>query len=164
MEFISGNLPMILCALVGFVLMMIEAFMPGFGIAGFLGIVLEVIAVYSAWAHHGTVFALIMTVIILAVIVLTVFLSYRSAVKGRLSKSNLVLHEDEKPAQEIAARSLIAYQGQEGIAVTPLRPGGAVEIGGTRLNAASEGDLVEKGAKVLVTGAEGDHVMVKKII
>ena len=44
MEFISGNLPMILCALVGFVLMMIEAFMPGFGIAGFLGIVLEVIA------------------------------------------------------------------------------------------------------------------------
>ena len=162
MEFIAGNLPMILCALVGLALMMVEAFMPGFGVAGLLGIGFEVFAVYSAWAHHGMVFALIMTVVILAVIILMIFLSYRSAVKGRLSKSNLVLKSEEKPIQEIAAKSLMSYQGQEGVTATPLRPAGFIEINGERVNAASAGDMIEKGAKVVVTGAEGDHVTVKR--
>ena len=162
-EFLSGNLPMILCALVGFALLLVEAFMPGFGIAGLLGIVLEVIAVYSAWVHHGMVFALIMTVIILAIIVLTVFLSYRSAINGRLSKSALVLQGEEKPVQELAAKTLMAWQGREGIAATPLRPAGTVEIDGTRINAASHGEMIEKGEKVAVTGAEGDHVVVKRL-
>ena len=48
MEFLSGNLPLILCGLGGYALLLVEAFMPGFGVAGFLGIVLEVIAIYSA--------------------------------------------------------------------------------------------------------------------
>ena len=45
--------------------------------------------------------------------------------------------------------------------MTAMRPGGFVEIDGIRLNAASEGDWIQKGAGVKVTGAEGDHLIVR---
>lgn len=161
MDFLAGNLPLILCGLVGFGLLLAEAFMPGFGIAGFLGIVLEAAAIYSAWISHGPVFALIVTVIIIAVISVSVYLSYRSALKGRLSRSDLVLKDEEKAEADSETKSLMAYQNREGVTVTALRPGGTIEIDGVRLNAASGGELVEKGARVRVLGAKGDHVIVR---
>ena len=163
MEFLSNNLPLILCGLAGFGLLLGEAFMPGFGVAGILGIILEIFAVYSAWIHHGAGFALILTVIIILVVAVTIFLSYRSAMHGRLSKSPLILKDEETGRPEPAAKALRAYQGQEGTAVSALRPGGTVEIAGARVNAASGGgEWVEKGTRVRVTGAEGDHVIVRR--
>ena len=47
--------------------------------------------------------------------------------------------------------------------VSALRPGGTVEIDGKRVNAASGGELIRKGERVLVTGAEGDHVTVRPV-
>ena len=162
MEFLSGNLPLILCGLVGFALLITEAFMPGFGVAGITGIVLEIIAVYIAWAYHGTVFALILTAVILVAVGTAIYLSYRSIMRGRLSRSALVLKDEEIPVPAKAAETLAGYRNREGTAVSALRPGGTVEIDGTKVNAASSGDLIEKGAKVLVLGAEGDHVIVRK--
>lgn len=161
MEFLYGDLPLIICGAAGILLLLTEAFMPGFGVAGILGIVLEIMAVYSAWLTHGTTFALIMTLAVILLIILTVYFSYRSATRGRLSKGPLVLSDEEAPRPEIAAESLRAYQGRKGEAVTPLRPGGMIEVDGVRLSAASAGDLIPKGTKVLVTGAEGDHVTVR---
>ena len=163
MEFLTSNLPLIVCGLAGIALLLTEAFLPGFGAAGILGVVLEIIAVCSAWMHHGTAFALAFTACVLLVIGLAVFLSYRSVTKGRLSKSNLILKDEELPEAESAASKLLSWKGREGVAVSALRPGGTVEIDGTRLNAASGGELVEKGTRVLVTGAEGDHVMVRPV-
>ena len=162
MEFLSNNLVLILCGLAGFGMLLAEAFMPGFGVAGILGIILEVIAIWSAWVHHGTLFALILTVVIIVLIAVTVFLSYRSAMKGRLSKSPLVLKDEEAPAAESgeALRDLI---NREGIAVTPLRPGGNIEIDGKNVKAASTGELIPKGTRVSVTDAAGDHVVVRPV-
>ena len=163
MEFISDNLALILCGLAGLGLLLGEAFMPGFGVAGVLGIILEAVAIASAWIHHGPVFALIFTAVVILVVALMVFVSYRSALHGRLSRSALVLKEEEAPHVEAAAEKLLAYKGREGVAVSALRPGGTVEVDGARMNAASQGDLVEKGTRVRVLGAEGDHVIVQPL-
>ena len=163
MDFLSNNLSLILCGLVVLVLLIGEVFMPGFGVAGILGIVLEIIAVYSAWLHHGPVFALILTLVLLLVIGSIIYFTYRSVMNGRLSRSNLVLSGTEIPVPEAASKTLGGYLGQEGTAATALRPGGVVEIGGQRVNAASTGDFIEKGIPVKVTGLEGDHVLVQAL-
>lgn len=163
MEWISGNLPLILCALAGFGLLVTEAFMPGFGIAGISGIILEIIAVYLAWVNHGTVFALVFALLIIAVIGLTVFISYRSALNGRLSKSDLILRDEQKPEAQGEKKALSAWIGKRGETVSALRPGGTVNIGGQQVNAASAGDFIERGTKVEVTGVQGDHVMVRAV-
>jgi len=139
-----------------------EAIMPGFGIAGILGAILEIIAIYSAYVQYGLVTALILTLLFIILLGVVIFLSYRSAMKGRISRSDLILKDAEEAAPEPAAKTLQVYLNREGVTVSALRPGGTVEIDGVRINAASGGELVEKGEKVLVTGTEGDHVIVRR--
>lgn len=152
------NLIMIIGFVIGSGLIIVEAFIPGFGVAGICGVVLEIVALRCCWVLHGIVPALLALVGVLALIGLAVFLSYRSAMSGRLSKSHLVLKDTEKAD----ATDKPDWIGMEGVAVTALRPAGQIEIDGNRLNAASTGDFIEKGSAVLVTGMEGDHCVIKR--
>ncbi len=153
------NLIMIIAFVIGSGLIVLEAFMPGFGVAGISGVVLEIVALRCCWLLHGTVPTLLALLGVLLLIGLAVFISYRSAMNGRLSKSHLVLKETESAAAE---KKPDRWIGMEGVAVTSLRPAGQIEVEGTRLNAASAGDFVEKGAAVLVTGTEGDHYVIRR--
>ena len=159
MDAFALNLIMIIGFVVGSGLIILEAFIPGFGVAGIAGVVLEIVALRCCWTLHGTVPALLALVGVLLLIGVAVFLSYRSAMNGRLSKSHLVLQNTEAAAGESDAGLWI---GKEGVTVTALRPAGQIEVEGTRLNAASAGEFIEKGVPVLVTGTEGDHCTIRR--
>ena len=159
MDPVTGNIILILCFIVGSGLIILEAFIPGFGAAGIVGIILEVVAVTLTWINHGATTALIALFAVLLLIALAIFCSYRSAMNGRISKSPLVLKATESAGE---AQPTETWMGKEGVAVTALRPGGLVEIGGTKLNAASTGDFIEKGAAIVVIGSEGDHLMIRR--
>ena len=159
MELLSGNLILILCFVVGSALLLIEAFMPGFGVAGGFGVVLEIIAIVTAWRSYGPVTGLIVMLLAILLVGLAILLSYRSFRNGRLSKSPLVLKNTETAGPE--ASSLSRWNGREGVVATPLRPAGFIEIDGERVSAASAGDFIEKGRIVTVTGIDGDHVLVR---
>ena len=153
------NLIMIIGFIIGSGLIIVEAFIPGFGVAGISGVVLEIVALRCCWLQYGTVPTLLAIVGVLLLIGVAVFLSYRSAMNGRLSKSHLVLNQTESAAE---AEKPDSWIGMEGVTVTALRPAGQIEINGTRLNAASTGDFIEKGVPVLVTGTEGDHYVIRR--
>ena len=152
------NIIMILCFIVGSGLIILEAFIPGFGVAGIFGIILEVVALWATWKLHGVPTALIALLAVLILIGFPIFLSYRSAMNGRLSRSPLILKETEAAD---AAATPEQWIGQEGVTVTSLRPAGQIDINGVRLNAASSGDFIPKGTAVLVTGTEGDHLVIR---
>lgn len=152
------NIIMILCFIVGSGLIILEAFIPGFGVAGIFGIILEVVALWATWRLHGVPTALIALLAVLILIGFAIFLSYRSAMNGRLSRSPLILKETEAADAAVPPEQWI---GQEGITVTSLRPAGQIDINGIRLNAASNGDFIPKGTAVLVTGIEGDHLVIR---
>ena len=158
--FIS-TLIMIIGFVVGSGLIILEAFMPGFGVAGFFGIVLEITAVVFTGLAHGVVWALIATFAVLLLIGLAIFISYRSALHGKLSKSALVLKDTENAAHTSPAPS-VSWMAKKGTAVTALRPAGFIEIDGARLNAATSGEFLSKGTAVEVIGAEGDHLIIRK--
>ena len=71
-DFFTANLPIVICFIVGVGLLVAEVFMPGFGIAGISGIVLEVISVVLTYIKYGGLAALGPTVVILAVIGMTI--------------------------------------------------------------------------------------------
>ena len=161
MDASTGTLIMILCYVFGTGLIMMEAFMPGFGVAGISGVILEIAAIILTSKYYGLVWSLIATFAVLVFIGIAVFFSYRSAMKGRLSKSPIVLKESEEGTA--SAPALESWADREGTAATALRPAGFVEIGGTRLNASTSGDFLAKGTPVRVVGAEGDHLVVRKV-
>ena len=163
MDLIASNLLLILCFVVGTGLVITEAFIPGFGIAGISGVVLEIVAIILTGRRFGTVPALIALFGVLLVIGLAVFISYRSAMKGRLSKSPLVLKDTEEPVENNPSAGSNPWISREGTVVTPLRPAGFIEIDGQRLNASSAGDFLEKGRAVRVIGTESDHLLIKPV-
>lgn len=159
MDPVALNLIMIVCFVIGSGLVLLEAFIPGFGVSGISGVVLEVVGLLCIRRLCGTGAALIAMGVVLLLIGIAVTLSYRSAMRGRLSKSHLVLNDTEPAAEKEAAD---AWLGCEGVTVTALRPEGFIEIGEKRLSAASVGDFIEKGAPVLVTGTEGGRCVVRR--
>ncbi|MEK7466851.1 MAG: NfeD family protein [Planctomycetota bacterium] len=72
----------------------------------------------------------------------------------------LILKSEVPPAEAPAAVVLI---GREGIAMTPLRPSGKVEVDGMTLDVVAEGEFVEAGTKITVVKAEGPSVVVRRV-
>ena len=162
MEVLTGSVGMIICFVAGSIAILVEAFMPGFGGPGIIGIILEILAIILTGKLYGTGWALLAAVLVLLLVGGAVYLSYRSAMKGRLSKSDLVLKQEDIPIPDDTS-ALKAWIGRQAVTVSPLRPAGFVEIDGNRLNAATSGGFLEKGTAVEVTGIEGDHLVVKGI-
>ena len=164
MDPVTGNIVLVLCFIVGSGLVILEAFMPGFGVAGVFGIILEIVAIVFAWQFHGTLFALLGTLAVVALVAVAVILSYRSAMKGKISRSALILNDTELPKKtEEGQEALTVYVGREAVAVSAIRPGGSVEIDGKQLNASSSGAFIPQGSRVYVTGVEGDRLIIRPV-
>ena len=164
LEFIALNFPIVICFIIGVVLMVLEAFMPGFGIAGISGIVVEIIAVTLTWLSHGPVAALGMLLVILSVIAIAISMSLRSATNGRLSKSRIILRETESnEAGYRSAEDMEVFLGREGKATTVLRPTGIAEFDGVRLNVVSEGEFIPSGTTVRIVRIEGSRILVRPV-
>lgn len=159
MDPVFTNILMIIGYVFGSGMIILEAFIPGFGVAGIFGLILEVAALLLTGTLYGTGTALLATLGVLLLIGLAVFFSYRSAVKGRLSKSPLIL-KDTAVVPDDEAKAETPYLKREGVVATPLRPAGFIEIDGQRLSATTTGDFLEKGIPVTVVGLAGDHLTV----
>ena len=164
LEFIAANLPILICFLIGIGLMVLEAFMPGFGLPGISGIILEVVAVALTWMNHGPMAALGMTLIVLSILAIAISMSLRSAANCKLSRSKLVLNDTE--SNEAGYRStedLDVFLGKEGVTTTVLRPTGMAEFDGVRLNVVSEGEFIQSGTRVQIVRVEGSRILVRTI-
>ena len=141
LEWIAVNLPLVVCFVVGIGLLVLEAFMPGFGLPGISGVIMEVVAIVLTWQNHGPVAALGLTIIVLSLIAIAISMSLRSATKGKLSRSKLILNEKESnEAGYRSAEDMQVFLGKEGETTTVLRPTGMAEFDGVKLNVVSEGD------------------------
>ena len=164
MEILLANLPMIICFLLGVGLLIVEVFLPGFSLPGISGIALEIACIVMAYTKYGSMAALGVTLIILAVIAVTISLALRSANKGRLSKSAVILTETESVEDGyVAIRDMDVFLGKVGVTTTVLRPTGMAEFDGVKLNVQSDGEYVAKGESVRVERVDGARVVVQRV-
>lgn len=164
LEFIAANLPIIICFVIGIGLLILEAFMPGFGAPGITGLILEVITLVLTWFEHGPVATLAMLLIVLLVLTIAISTSLRSITKGRLSRSSLV-HSDTESNEDgyRSIQDLAVFMGKEGTATSVLRPTGIADFEGVRLNVSSEGDFIPAGTKVRIVKVEGAKILVRAL-
>ena len=119
-------IPIIICVLAGVILLIVEAFMPGFGVPGISGIILLLAGVAMTWYEYGAMVGLGTTVAVLALVGVAISVSLKSASSGRLSKSDLILNDTETPPSENADMQLLV--GKEGVVKNTLRPVGNAEF------------------------------------
>ncbi len=150
----------ILLFILGIVLLAVEVLIiPGFGVAGIGGVIALIagIIITAPTLNHGItslVVAIIGTGILLAISVK--FLPTRNVWK-RLILGDRQVTEEGYNAPTIELRDLI---GLEGVALTPLRPSGAVKIGDKRIDVVTEGGFIPSGSLVKVIKVEGTRVIV----
>lgn len=156
-------IPTLVCLGIGLVLLLIELFTPGFGVAGAAGTLCLVAVVVMQYAFGDPRVATYLLAIILLILLLAILWFVRSFQRGRLSKSFLVLNDriDGASIPDVAAakKSLI---GKTGVALTALRPSGIADIEGARVDVMTAGAFIEKGRRVEVVNAEGMHILVRE--
>ncbi len=161
-QVIAENLPAILLMVTGFILVVVEIYIPGFGLPGILGLVCLVAGVIlkAKSAAEG----LILAVIIIALLCIVLSISIHSVSKGKFSRSKFVLNETSvNEEEEPAGNDLAYYIGHEGTAVTILRPAGTGEFDGVKLSVVSEGEFIKAGEKITVRKVDGNRIVVAKL-
>lgn len=154
-------IPIIICVLAGVILLIVEAFMPGFGVPGISGIILLLAGVAMTWYEYGAMVGLGTTVAVLALVGVAISVSLKSASSGRLSKSDLILNDTETPPSENTDMQLLV--GKEGVVKNTLRPVGTAEFDCGKLHVTSDGEYVSEGQKVRIVRVEGTQIFVNKI-
>lgn len=147
--------------IVGIVLMLIEAFIPGFGIFGAGGLVALVAAIILAAATSRM--GVIMLLIALALAGVIIYVAFRFLKKRGLLDRVMLSEAEKRELGYIALRDLTHLSGRRGVTATPLRPSGAVEIDGERVDVVSEGGFLPPGQEVVVVKVEGRRVVVRPI-
>ena len=158
MEIILANLPILVCFLLGLAFLTIEVFMPGFGLPGISGVILEIASIVLAFRAHGGLAALGLTLITLAVMGIVISLSLRY-----FKKSSVILNDTESVSEGyVAHQDMEIFLGKTGTTTTVLRPTGMAEFDGVKLNVQSDGEFIPKDVHVKVERVEGARIVVRR--
>lgn len=157
----AENFGGIILVIVGMILIVVEMLIPGFGAAGISG-GLAVIAglVIGSRSLTAAMFSLLIIVLLLAIIAIVVF---RSALRGKLSRSRVVLNTSIDAESSVrSGEEMQKLVGKRGITSTALRPSGIAVIDGKRLDVSSEAEFIDKDVEITVVSVDGMRVLVKK--
>ncbi len=160
---LAGNsgLGVILIFTLGIVLLIIELVVPGFGLPGIGGIVAIIISIILAMNSIEIAIISLSIAFILSITaaVLLIKFGYRSPY---LNKIILKTNQDKEEGY-VGMPLGNKYLNKEGIVINYLKPSGKVEIDNEKVDAVSEGEFIEKGAKIKVIKVEGIKIIVKRL-
>jgi membrane-bound serine protease (ClpP class) len=160
-----------LVVLIGVVLIAVEIFLlPGFGIAGILGILMlvaglvmslvpnQIFSFESVTQEQLTTSLLTVLLSIVGSVALVVYLSNKIGTDGLFKGLALNTSLDDNKEKESIEKSLL---GKIGVTVTVLGPSGKIEIDGEEYNAVSESGYLEPGIEVEVKRYSTGQLYVK---
>ncbi len=150
----------LLLFVLGIVLLVLDLFTPG-PILAIAGVIAFLAATGNALESYGITGGLLAFAVGSVLLVIALYIEYVLLPKTRLGK-RLFLHTPEHDMKQ-AATTAAALAGQEGVALTPLKPTGQIELGGKRHEARSLDGQIETGARVRVVGSENFSLTVTKL-
>ncbi len=158
---------------IGVVLLIIEIFVtPGFGLAGVTGLILVVGSLAVALignvglsfpTGHAITQAVLTLAATMALLVILAFSLGRYLPRSSRFGQLILVHDLASAAGFTSSEARDDLEGRFGTALTPLRPAGAADIGGRRVDVTTAGDFVEAGARVRVVSVHGSRVEVRKV-
>lgn len=153
--------PAVFLFLFGVILILVEAFIPGFGVFGVGGLmaVAASIILSAATAVEG------MRILLYSFFLSAVFsyFAFRYFHRRGMLRRFVLFDAATRELGYSSSTSLSHLAGQEGKTITPLRPSGTVEIGDSRYDVVSEGSFIAAGARVKVVKIEGNRIVVRAL-
>ncbi|HHT46815.1 MAG TPA: nodulation protein NfeD [Firmicutes bacterium] len=151
--------PAIFLFLLGIVLLLVEAFIPGFGIFGLGGLVSVFAAILLSAASAEAGLRMLFISIVVSIVAGYLAFKYFQR-KGVLRR--FILYEAATREEGYSSSADYSHlAGKRGKSITPLRPAGIAEIEGSRLDVVSEGTYIPAGVEIEVIKVEGRRIVVR---
>jgi membrane-bound ClpP family serine protease len=159
----TGTWVTFLLFLAGIFLLILEIFIPDFGLIGITGVVLLGLGYLSnqndLW---GSLLDLGLAIVIAVV---TAYILLKKGYTFLPGKSSLILGTAlEKNRGYSTAKDYSLFLGKTGTASTTLRPSGKADIDGQTLDVVSDGAIIREGSRVQVIHVEGIKIIVKELV
>ena len=147
--------------IVGIVCLIIEMFVPGFGVAGGIGLAL----LFAGIVLTAETFAqgIVMAAILIVIIAIVMVILLRSASRGRLSGKLILKESTDADSGFSGTEDMNCLMGCQGKSVTVLRPSGLAEIDGVRLDVVTRGEYIKANTPVSVIHVEGNRIVVAAV-
>lgn len=153
----------------GILAIYVEIFVPAGGIIGLAGAGLIIAGVVFAYIDHGPTNGTIMLFTSLVVTPIALILGLKlfpnTPVGKRLILGVPVGSDDPSGEPERdgePSASAAVSEGDEGEAITVLRPSGTARIGGRKISVVTGGEYIEAGERLRVSKVEGNRVVVRR--
>jgi membrane-bound serine protease (ClpP class) len=160
----------LLLVAIGLLLIALELFViPGFGIAGVLGIVAVLaglaLSLIGAGATSALVLAAVARVALSVLIALAVSLVFLRLVPHLPYGRSLVLQTglDARAGYASAPESDLKWVGKRGTTGAPLRPAGIAVFEGERVDVVSQGEYIEADTPIEVVRVDGNRIVVRRV-
>jgi membrane-bound serine protease (ClpP class) len=140
---------------IGLILLFTEvAVVPGFGVAGALGLLALAAGAIAAWTELGPFWGGMTGAV--SVVVAGIMLIWLP--KSRVGRQVVLEHSQ---AQTLSQEDRTGLIGRRGVTVTPLRPIGRVRFGSEEVDVVTEGEYIDSHQEVEVMTVEGARVVVR---
>ena len=155
---LMANLPILLCLMLGAALMIVEVFLPGFGLPGVSGIVLIGAGTVIIWLKAGALIALATLLVVIAVLAVLISYMMRRATEGS-AHARIFLREKEELR---SGEDMQVLLGKQGRTTSVLRPAGIGDFDGVRLNVVTEGNFIERDKPIEIVNVDGARIVVRE--
>ena len=155
---LMANLPILLCLMLGAALMIVEVFLPGFGLPGVSGIVLIGAGTVIIWLKAGALTALATLLVVIAVLAVLISYMMRRATEGG-AHARIFLREKEELR---SGEDMQVLLGKQGRTTSVLRPAGIGDFDGVRLNVVTEGSFIERDKPIEIVNVDGARIVVRE--
>jgi membrane-bound serine protease (ClpP class) len=147
----------IILLVVGVVLLLLEAVLPGLvaGILGFCCLVAGIALGYARFDARTANLILVATLIVMVGGFACWVKFFPESRMGKVFVSKRVVGNIDAEQVELLH--------QTGVAYTPLRPSGTAQLNGKRIDVVTEGPFVERGTPIKVVAVEGVRVVVRAL-
>ena len=149
----------VLLQVIGVLVIIAEIFIPSLGVLTLIALAVLAYSIYIVFTSISTTAGVIFTgldiILVPFIIILGIKILAKSplSLKRELSKQNGVVSQKEK---------LETYINMPGESVTDLRPAGMAQINSQRVDVVTDGEYIDAGTPVVVTGVEGNRIIVDR--
>lgn len=151
----------ILLFILGIILLGAEIFTAGFGILGIGGLACVAASIVLSAANLTQGLLTLGLALLLSIVI--VLIAFRFLRKSPLWNKVILSDAETIERGYVGPRDLKIHLGAEGVALTPLRPSGTVQVAdGVRLDALTDGVYIAAGTEIVVTGFSSGAVVVSE--
>lgn len=156
----QGNWMQYFLFLLGVILLVFEFYIPGFGIAGVLGLIATIGALF--WQTNDPMIVLYLVTLSMITLLTVIFIFTKLKKPVLLGPAFILETKLNKPSGFSANPDLSHLKGQKGRTITDLRPVGRAQFGDDIFDVISDMDMISRETQIIVNRVEGSKIYVRK--